>query len=213
MLDRLLKDRPMTFSDPKAIADREAEQHRLRVVQLRREAGLPDRANRFLRDSGDRWLQHEKTANTRKVLAGLLTRLGGATAVVYGPQGTGKTVLAVDLIRTATDAERHCQFTTAVEMIAELSDAKIAGRLAAEMRRWVGVDVLVVDQFDKMARADWEVRLIFDVLDRRHNTERVTVLVLNGDHASVASLLGDSLVERCTEAGAALCCGWASFRG
>jgi len=213
VLARLIADRVIVPVSDAAMEAHRAEEHTYLVRALRKEAGCPDRAARFLRDhEGDWFLKNEKLRAYRVRLLEKLAQVGGATVVLYGPQGTGKTVLAVHAIREATEAGRRAKFCTATLLASELSDAKSAGRMAAELRAWVGVDVLVIDQFDKVGKADWENRLIFEILDNRHNAERVTILVVNANTDELPGILGASMVQRVQEAGAALNCDWARFR-
>jgi hypothetical protein len=213
-IGQLLRGRGIQIVPDAVIEKRNAEERAGRVAALRGQAGCPERASRFLREHAETWPgKHAGVGNTRGHLLRLLRQVGGATILLYGYQGTGKTVLAVDVIRQATEAMRKARFVTAMMLLAELLDAKVAGELAKDLRQWTSVDVLVVDQFDKLAGADWEQRLIFDVLDARHNAERVTVLVANGSTDEVAEKLGTSIIQRCQEAGGFFECNWEKFRG
>lgn len=214
VLAALLAGRPVPVEDPAVIAQAAAWEHEKIVVSRRKDAKCPNRASRFLRDTKVRWWEkNEKLAAYRELLATQSRRDGGATIIIYGPQGTGKTILAVDLINTATADRRHCRFSTAIEMLASMSDARHEGRMVEVTDYWASaVDVLVVDQFDKLTGADWENRLVFEVLDKRHNNERVTVLVANGTTDEIQKMLGTSMIQRIQEAGSALECNWPRYR-
>lgn len=212
-LARLIEGKAIRPATEAAIEQHKAEERDRRVAALRRAAECPERAQKFLRDRGDTWADgHEKLARTRGTILAQMRQPGGATLLLLGPQGTGKTVLAVDLIRHATADLRHARYTTAVGLLLELSDARLAGRISTETRRVAAVDVLVVDQFDKLAAADFEARVIFDLLDSRHNAEHVTVLIANGAPDTVQKMLGESLRQRIEESGGFYHCDWERFR-
>ena len=187
-----------------------------RIAELLRQADLPARAVRFLgefekqaaADQADGW------GLARRQLAAQLARKGGATLALIGSQGLGKTVLAVDALQTAARSLRTVRFTDVCGLLAALGDAKERGALRAELEDWVAVDVLAIDQFDKVPDVSWEARWFFGLLDRRHNAERVTLLVGNLEPSAeaVAAAWGESLAQRIEEAGGLIPCQWERVR-
>lgn len=195
-----------------AVQSRRAE----RVAELLRHAHLPGRAVKFL-DELEKKPAPEKAGGwwlARQQLAAQLARPGGATLALVGAQGLGKTVLAVDALRAAARSLRTVRFTDVCGLMADLGDAKERGSLRAELEEWVAVDVLVIDQFDKVPDVSWEARWFFGLLDRRHNAERVTLLIGNlaPTPEAVAAMWGESLAQRIEEAGGLIPCQWERVR-
>lgn len=200
-----------------ATAERRAE----RIADLLRQADLPSRAVRFLEQrkknpaaGGDIAGPLTPWEVAQANLAVLMARKGGATVALAGAQGLGKTVLAVDALQTAARSLRTVRFTDVCGLLAALGDAKERGTLRAELEDWVAVDVLAIDQFDKIPDVSWEARWFLGLLDRRHNAERVSLLVGNLEPTpeALAAAWGESLAQRIEEAGGLIPCRWERVR-
>jgi DNA replication protein DnaC len=182
-------------------------------------AQCPARALRFLQRHENPWGDPTKLlALTHERLAALKTRIGGTTCAIYGDQGTGKTILGVELLRQAAQEGRTGRYATIVDLVVDLKDAEKNGKLVQAMSYWKTVDVLVVDQWDKNGMADWESRLVFAILDGRHSMERVTLIIGNcikaadGYSAEFSRQLGNSIVQRIQETGEFILASWPRFR-
>jgi hypothetical protein len=209
-------------ADDTAAAERLAERHSERVHQLRREACCPERAMRWAREWERRRAQGPPTPITpwEFALSKAITKAessAGATLGLVGSQSTGKTCLAVALIREFTARDWSCRFATVTDVVASFIDARVSGRMRATQAEWLEPRLLVLDQFEKSGKADWEQRFVFSVLDDRHNQARVTVLIANPPVAfwtetQTAEIWGSSLQERMNEAGGVIECRWEGFR-
>ena len=65
--------------------------------------------------------------------------------VFVGPPGTGKTMLAIGLARTAAEAGHRVYFTTADELAKRCRKASLEGRWATCIRFFCGPRLLVID--------------------------------------------------------------------
>jgi hypothetical protein len=200
------------------------------VANLREDAGFPARAWAFVRSG-----QAERFpawAEKAKKLGELMARKDGCLAAIVGPQGTGKTCLAVRALCDLSETLRVVQFTDVAGFVAELRDAHVAGRLMATLESWEQPAGLVLDQWDKGPSSDWESRYLFRLLDRRYNQGRWTILVANvpplapaleamphgypGRATAIAeafgALVGPSLLGRIHETGGMISTDWATLR-
>lgn len=183
------------------VAEAQALELKKRVAELRREARLPLRAQEWCRR------KEESLPSTpwTQAVEGIWAKLElpeGSTAVVWGPQGRGKTTAGVLLIRRVTALGRTARYETGLGYLMEMKDAEKQGRLRSTQSAFCEVDTLVLDHVDKLAGADWEMRFLFDLLDRRHNDRLRTVLIANADSPEeVERLLGESVWRRVAESG------------
>lgn len=199
-----------------------AQERKARVAGLRRSAGIPKRAGRFCADreqaGGDEWWRDgspwgDCVARTLEAVN------GGGLVAVLGPQGHGKTTAAAAVARAVTASEQPVRWASVVDFVIAMQDAKINGHQQAEMREWSAPWLLVLDQADKMPSVEWEVRLLFTLLDRRYEAGKATLLLCNvADNdpnawaAEIAAKLGGSVMDRIRETGVVEITSWPALR-
>ena len=69
----------------------------------------------------------------------------GATYILLGPPGVGKSHLAIALGVAATEAGYRTYFTSAADMRAHLQSAHLEGTALYKLRTYLGPSVLVID--------------------------------------------------------------------
>lgn len=198
------------------------------------DAGLPARSVRALRESAV-----VPPARWSAARAWLGERLGsGVTLPVLGPQGRGKTVLAVavacDLAKKMPVPPRVC-YTTLRELALRLESALRGG--PERETRWEvmqeleAAQLLILDECGKGTETESESKLVFELLDARHRAEKDTLLLSNhgptpesgrefsesekqGAAGLFAAWCGPSLYQRVMEGkkAAILFCDWEGMR-
>ncbi len=200
-----------------------AQERRDRVAALRRRAQMPRRQADFCRRQEDRsegadWWSEATDwgACCSRVMA--VVDAGGVVALA-GPQGSGKTTMGVAVARKVTDRLESAVWAHLIDFMNAISDAKINGRLVAELREWVDPWLLVLDQADKVPVAEWENRQVFRMLDARYEASKPTVLLLNVESqdpgnwlGELAEKLGASVIDRIRETGSVELATWKSVR-
>ena len=150
-------------------------------------------------------------------LGELKSRLGsGMLVVLIGARGTGKTQMAVELIRKTTHDAREPQSARYAKAMDLFLDVRATFNTDADERdvvaRYVGYGLLVLDELQVRGDTPFEDRMLTHVIDRRYDAELDTVLITNQSRNGLRESLGESIYSRIIETGGVVDCDWDSFR-
>lgn len=140
----------------------------------------------------------------------------GRCGILLGSHGTGKTHLAIGVLRHVVEKGSTGHYTTVMDMLgrikntyhrdADETESQVVGMLTS-------VDLLVIDEVGRQLDTAYETAQLFRVLDARYRDLRPTILVSNLNKPKLAEFLGDPIIDRMREAGGAvLSFDWASQR-
>lgn len=101
-----------------------------------------------------------------------------ANAVLLGPNGTGKTMIAKNLAHQALLHGFTVRFTTASDMLHDLAAQHSDVSLAARLRRYTAPQLLVIDEVGYLSYDTRYADLLFEVVTRRYEL-RSTVVSTN----------------------------------
>lgn len=116
--------------------------------------------------------------------------------VLAGNSGSGKSHIAKALAMEGCKQDYRVRYTTAAAMLKDLFAALADDSLDRKLRRYLGPDLLVIDElgFDRLEREDARnAALFFKVIDGRY-TKLSTVLTTNIDFEQLGHYLGDPVV-------------------
>ncbi len=125
-------------------------------------------------------------------------REGGYGLIFYGNPGTGKSHLAIAIMRELLP-RITALYTRTADLVAYIraqwrTDAEISSYAA--VRRFIDLDLLVLDELGVQAGSVNEQNLLFEVIDARLSENRPTIFLSNLSPADLSSVIGLRLADR-----------------
>ncbi len=124
--------------------------------------------------------------------------------VLRGPNGVGKSMIAKNLAYQALMAGYSTRFTPASQMLSELAEKESASSRQRCLKKYTGVDLLVIDEVGYMSYANNFADLLYEVLNARY-MKKATIVTTNRvfeewsevfPHAACVVTLVDRLVHK-----------------
>lgn len=143
-------------------------------------------------------------------LAVLVKSDAGKLVVLCGKRGTGKSVMAIEVMRELMRARCYTFIEDLERYLRQVRYRDTDWTLVQE--RYEDPKLLVIDECAKISDVQWDQRLFFDIVNTRHKDNKHTILVCSVLPADLADFLGASLSDRVNEGGRVLHCAWGSFR-
>jgi DNA replication protein DnaC len=144
------------------------------------------------------WDEEAKVTYDRAVWSELISMRfveQARNAFVLGPVGVGKTFLATALGHIACRRRISVHFERADKLHKRLKAARLDASFDVEMRKLIGVDLLIVDDFALTALDATETADIHELVVERHRTG-ATVLTSNRDPSEWLAVMADPLLAQ-----------------
>ncbi|HET9271360.1 MAG TPA: IS21-like element helper ATPase IstB [Vicinamibacterales bacterium] len=130
----------------------------------------------------------------------------GRSVILHGKPGRGKTHLAIAIAYRALQNGFDALFTTAAELIEDLSTASRDGTLRDALARYVRPHLLLVDEVGYLAYGDDAANVLYHVVNERHVRRRAMVFTTNKSPKRWGAVLhdedlADAIVDRILERG------------
>jgi DNA replication protein DnaC len=116
-------------------------------------------------------------------------------AFILGPVGVGKTFLATALGHIACRRRIGVHFERADRMHKRLKAARLDASYDAEMRKLIGVDLLLIDDYALQPLDATETADIYEICVERHH-QAATVLTSNRDPSEWLAVMADPLLAQ-----------------
>jgi DNA replication protein DnaC len=99
----------------------------------------------------------------------------GENVILVGAQGLGKTMLAKNLVHQAVLAGHSALFTTASELLLDLSGQDTARALERRLRHYARPALIVIDEIGYLSYDAHAADLLFQVVSRRYEQKSIAV--------------------------------------
>ena len=152
--------------------------------------------------------QHHKTRLQNKArilrLLDLSFLAKGTNLVLIGNPGVGKTFLAKIVGWRACQANQRVLFTTAMDMLNQLSAAQVDHSLVRKLKTYTEPSLLILDELGYLALDQQSSNLFYQVVSTRHSHKRSTIITTNTTfsdwgnilfNTTIATAIADRLVE------------------
>jgi DNA replication protein DnaC len=116
-------------------------------------------------------------------------------ALVLGPVGVGKTFLATALGHVATRRRRSVHFERSDRLFKRLRATRLDATYDAEMRKLIGVDLLILDDFCLTPLDATETSDLYELIVERHHRAS-TLVTSNRDPSEWLAVMADALLAQ-----------------
>ena len=125
-------------------------------------------------------------------------RENGYSILMFGNPGTGKSHLACSIVRSLLPGITAL-YTRVPDLISYIrsqwrSDSQESEHSAK--RRFIDLDLLVLDEIGVQAGSSNEQNLLFEVIDARLSENKPTIFITNLMPKALADVLGDRVMDR-----------------
>lgn len=158
------------------VAEEVAHRQQTRLGRLSRSARFP-----FLKTIDDFNFTYQSTLRLNLLGSALSPDFvtEGRSLILSGKPGRGKTHLAVAIAYRAIQNGFDAFFTTAAELVDDLSAASRSGRFAAALATYTHPHVLVVDEVGYLTYGTDAANVLFHVVNDRHKRKRAMIFTTN----------------------------------
>jgi DNA replication protein DnaC len=128
----------------------------------------------------------------------------GTNLVLIGNPGVGKTFLAKVIGWKACQANQRVLFTTAMDMLNQLSASQVDHSLVRKLKAYTEPSLLICDELGYLALDQQTSNLFYQVISTRHSQKKSTVITTNTPfsdwgnilyNTTIATAIADRLVE------------------
>jgi len=125
----------------------------------------------------------------------------GRSYIFYGQPGTGKTHIAISIIKAWKGIGYYISAREYTRLLRDTYSKSSDQNETDIIKRFVGYDILAIDEIGKQFATENERYAIFDIINQRYNDLKPTILISNMNLADIEDFLGAETVDRLKENG------------
>ena len=141
----------------------------------------------------------------------------GACLMLLGLVGTGKTHLAIGILKTAINSGFRGRYMTVSRIMRDVKDTFAKHSESSEgevLAKLISTDLLVIDEIGVQRANEFEANTLFEVINGRYEAIKPTILIANLTLKEMRESVGDRVFDRMREnGGRAFVMDWKSKRG
>lgn len=119
--------------------------------------------------------------------------------ILYGNVGTGKTHLAISIIKSVVRNHfQCCRYVNVFDLIGEIRSTwgNYDKHESEVIKKFCQYDLLVIDEIGVQFGNKAEKVSLFQIMNQRYNFKLPTILISNLDEAGIIDCIGEPLVDR-----------------
>jgi DNA replication protein DnaC len=149
----------------------------------------------------------------------------GGLVAFLGNRGTGKTQMAAEIAKSGEwtrdkgewngntmVAGKTAIYRRAMDIFLDLRDRSPGHSEKTVLEKLTYCGLLVIDEFQERGETPFEDRIITNLLDKRYNDERPTILIANLDREGLKNMLSPSVIDRMRQNGRSFLFNGKSYR-
>lgn len=128
----------------------------------------------------------------------------GVGMLLCGTTGTGKTHLAIAVVRRVIAQDSSAMYGRTAQMLQEVKSTYNKSSEVTQgevIKKYTAPDLLVLDEIGVQFGTDTEKQILFEILNSRYEQVKSTILVSNLAVKGVEEFIGARLVDRMKEGG------------
>ncbi len=200
------------IDDPQVISDERYEQ----LEQEQQRIQKQERITRQIQDIPARYrsttFDHYQCSIDRQRSVVARIRDAHQSFLLYGGNGTGKTMLAFAKYRQLIEQGKHVKYILAMDFFDEVKQSFTDQSTRKLIMNYTRYDYLIVDEIDKRYGSQLEYLQLYRLINARYNELRHTMLVTNADRSQLVDVVGQSVIDRLIEDGEFIELAWDSHR-
>lgn len=138
----------------------------------------------------------------------------GRCLAMIGRPGTGKTHLAAAIIRELVKSSVRSLYVSTYEIFSMVRANQLSIGEDASIEAFTDCDLLVIDELGVKSMTEWELSILFRVINDRYNKYKPVIVISNLPPAGFKTYVGERIFDRIRDSnGVSITFDWDSYRG